>query len=62
MKLETVLADIAKATVKMLPLSGQGVLIKGGFVLTASHCVRALTTDGYAPLRYPPMVMPCGAI
>jgi len=39
---------IEKATVKLPDVGGQAVLVKGGFLLTAAHCLELLTTGGIA--------------
>lgn len=50
MPLEAALGNVAKATIQFLPHGGQGVLVSGGFVLTASHCLLD-PNDECKPLR-----------
>lgn len=49
MPLEAAMKNVAKATVQFRPYGGQGVLVSGGFVLTASHCI--LDPHDGAPIR-----------
>jgi hypothetical protein len=37
--LRSIKSRVAKATVRLLERQGQGVLVPGGFILTAAHCV-----------------------
>src|SRR4051812_29212571 len=42
------LAGVEQAVVELSPRGGRGVLVAGGFVLTAAHCVRAVYTGDMA--------------
>jgi hypothetical protein len=53
---------VEAATVRLVGTSGQGVLVHGGFVLTAAHCIQWSGTGGMAMGDiYPqPVVVPDG--
>lgn len=39
---------VANATVRISGLVGQGVLVPGGFILTATHCIQWNGEGGWA--------------
>ena len=36
---EAIKKRVEKATVKLISKGGQGILVPGGFIITAAHCV-----------------------
>ena len=45
----TVATQVAQAIVRLPRLGGQGVVVPGGFIVTAAHC-RGRTTEGWMAL------------